>query len=424
MDKKVDTFLQGKSGKKLNILVVGATGVGKSSTINALFNTGEHDVFNAQAKVGTAHRPQTNSITNYPLGDLIIWDSPGLGDSIEKDEKYSTAIRDLLQRLDENNKPLIDLALVILDGSHRDLGTTYQVLINVILKYLGEEPEKRIVIGLNKVDKIEVDEELEGWDKTVNKPTVDGLNEILKMQTAMLERLVKDTGISLDSVPYKAGSTSKKGSQKPWNISDLLVKIVEKTPEEQRVMLDCHMSKDASMNFYSDGSEEAKKLLEEAARLHKEECEANEKRHQERMDKLTDELAKQNEENDRKIERMREAHEKDNLKRQMQQQAQIHEISNKMQEEARKRDEAHAAQLSQMQASHAAQISDLQDELYELNESKSSGLGGGLCTVIGAVVGGVVGTVAAPLIGTEIGAAGGAAAGAAVGKVIGKLKND
>ena len=50
---------------KVNILVTGATGVGKSSTINALFNT-------EVAKVGVGVDPETSLIECYQLDNLTI----------------------------------------------------------------------------------------------------------------------------------------------------------------------------------------------------------------------------------------------------------------------------------------------------------------------------------------------------------------
>ena len=58
---------------KINILVTGATGCGKSSTINALFNGNV-------AQVGQGVDPETMDIAKYESDGLIIWDSPGLGD--------------------------------------------------------------------------------------------------------------------------------------------------------------------------------------------------------------------------------------------------------------------------------------------------------------------------------------------------------
>lgn len=66
-------------------MLVGATGSGKSSTINSLFNT-------SVAKVGVGVDPETKDIECYQMENLTIWDSPGLGDSIEKDGQYAREI--------------------------------------------------------------------------------------------------------------------------------------------------------------------------------------------------------------------------------------------------------------------------------------------------------------------------------------------
>lgn len=67
-------------GKKVNIMLTGATSSGKSSTINALFHM-------EVAKVGVGVDPETTCIDKYELDNLIIWDTPGLGDGVENDEK-------------------------------------------------------------------------------------------------------------------------------------------------------------------------------------------------------------------------------------------------------------------------------------------------------------------------------------------------
>lgn len=86
--------------RPLDVPVVGGTGAGKSSVLNALF---EKEV----AKVGRACEPETARIDSMRLNDLLrFWDSPGLGDSIEKDKRYSKDLVDLLYRdyqLEEKN---------------------------------------------------------------------------------------------------------------------------------------------------------------------------------------------------------------------------------------------------------------------------------------------------------------------------------
>ncbi|MEL1784002.1 GTPase [Acinetobacter baumannii] len=70
---------------KVNILITGATGAGKSSTINALFNFDK-------AKVGTGVDPETMDIKKFELDNIILFDSPGLGDGKEADRKHAKNI--------------------------------------------------------------------------------------------------------------------------------------------------------------------------------------------------------------------------------------------------------------------------------------------------------------------------------------------
>src|SRR6218665_578398 len=117
--------------QKTNLLITGATGSGKSSTINALFGTDT-------AKVGMGVDPETMDIHKYELDSLVLWDSPGLGDGKEKDQRHAKGIIKKLNELDKDQRPLIDLVLVILDGGSRDLGTSYELINQVIIPNLGE----------------------------------------------------------------------------------------------------------------------------------------------------------------------------------------------------------------------------------------------------------------------------------------------
>ena len=85
------------NSQKINLMVVGATGGGKSSTINSMFNMNV-------AKVGVGVEPETDSIDKYELHNLTIWDTPGLGDSVGKDKDTIRNIVEKLSEVDGNNK--------------------------------------------------------------------------------------------------------------------------------------------------------------------------------------------------------------------------------------------------------------------------------------------------------------------------------
>jgi len=104
---------------KVNILITGATGCGKSSTINALFGK-------QAAKVGQGVDPETMEISKFELSNVVLYDSPGLGDGKEADLRHAQNITAKLYEKDKDGNMLIDLVLVLLEGGSRDLGTSFQ----------------------------------------------------------------------------------------------------------------------------------------------------------------------------------------------------------------------------------------------------------------------------------------------------------
>lgn len=212
--------------QKINLMITGATGCGKSSTINALFDM-------EVANVGVGVDPETMEITKYELDNLILWDSPGLGDGKEADNRHAKNIIKKLNELDENNNLLIDLVLVILDGSTRDLGTSYELINNVIIPNLGENKKDRILVAINQADAA-----MKGrhWDYNTNKP--DGeLEKFLEEKIVSVKNRIKEgTGIDIEPIYYSAGYKENNEKQcQPYNLSKLLSYIVKFTPKEKRL---------------------------------------------------------------------------------------------------------------------------------------------------------------------------------------------
>ena len=223
--------------QKINIMITGSTGCGKSSTINALFDTNI-------AKVGQGVDPETQFIEKYELDNLVLWDSPGLGDGKEQDIAHSKAIISKLNELDSDGKPLIDLILVILDAGTRDYGTSFELINEVIIPAVGERAKDRVLVALNQAD---IAMKGRGWNHIENRPEPE-LEKFLNEKVASVKRRIKEsTGVDIEPIFYSAGYKDGDAKQNPYNLSKLLYFIVSHTPSEKRVIYANNVSSDSSM---------------------------------------------------------------------------------------------------------------------------------------------------------------------------------
>lgn len=218
--------------QNLNILITGATGSGKSSTINAMFNM-------EVAKVGYGVDPETMDIEKYDLDKLTIWDSPGLGDGKEADVRHAKNIVEKLYEKDKDGNALIDLVLVIVDGSSRDMGTSFELINEVIIPNI--ENKSRILIGINQCD---VAMKGKYWNNEDKKPEIE-LQKFLDEKAESVRRRVKEsTGVDIEPVVYSA--------EKYYNISKLFFNIVKYTPSKKRFINAINQNKETEIWKKSD----------------------------------------------------------------------------------------------------------------------------------------------------------------------------
>jgi len=232
------------SSRRINLMLVGATGSGKSSTINALFDM-------SVADVGVGVDPETQEITKFDLGNLTIWDTPGLGDGVEADRAHVEQIVRKLSETDDDGSLLIDLVLVVLDASSKDLAVSYDVINNTLIPCLGEDNAHRILIALNQSDMA-----MKGrhWDCEQNAPDPILKGFLTKKAASVKRRILEATGMTVDPVCYCAGYTDEDGErQDPYNLSKLLFYILMATPAEKRLVLVGKLNTDEENWVSNDG---------------------------------------------------------------------------------------------------------------------------------------------------------------------------
>ena len=239
--------------KKVNLMIVGSTGSGKSSTINALFQM-------EVARVGVGVEPETAGISRFDLDNLIIWDTPGLGDGVEKDKKITRDIIAKLNETDEQGRLLMDMVLLVMDASSKDLGTSYDLLNHVLIPCLGSEAEKRILIGLNQSD---IAMKGTHWKEEENEPD-EILKEFLEKKAGSVrDRIREATGLVIEPVCYCAGYKEGGGQQrKPYNLTKLLYHIVKRIPKEKRLALADNLNDEEDNWRYDDHEENYRKGAE------------------------------------------------------------------------------------------------------------------------------------------------------------------
>lgn len=205
----------------LDVMITGVTGAGKSTTLNTIFN---HRV----ASVGEGVDPETMDIKEYALNNLIrFWDTPGLGDGVNRDKKHKKKITDLLYKTYTNDGYLygyIDMCVVVIEGSTRDLGTTYSLINQVLVPNIHSD---RILVVINQAD---VAMKGRHWDFDKNEPD-PVLSSFLEEKSQSMRKRVKEaTGVLIPKpVCYSAKYN--------WNMEKVLDFIIDNIPKEKRKLL-------------------------------------------------------------------------------------------------------------------------------------------------------------------------------------------
>lgn len=201
---------------------IGETGVGKSTTVNSLFNAGQ-EVGHFSPTTLTVDGLDVYATVDHvrgSRGDLRVIDMPGVGDDLKN---YQTYLRLYLETL-----PRADAILWVHPASDRMVAFMQQVVGELVKQV--PELRTRIVFGLNKADEMHPG----NWNPKSNTPS----NE----QVRNLEERVKEFGRSIrPHIQTKRPAVVTYSALRRYNLATLFRTLMEAVPKQRRWVLESRM---------------------------------------------------------------------------------------------------------------------------------------------------------------------------------------
>lgn len=202
----------------LDLLVTGVTGAGKSTTLNTILQRNE-------VKIGYGTEPETMDVSYHTINDYFrIWDSPGLGDGVMIDNEHKRKITELLKKKYRRNAidyGFVDMVLVIVDASSRDLKVTNDLINNVILRCI--QPD-RVLVAINKSDFAMYGRH---WEHSTNTPDPTLLSFLEEKAASVKDRIAESTKLTIPKPVYYSAECS-------YNVEKLLDFIINNMPKGKR----------------------------------------------------------------------------------------------------------------------------------------------------------------------------------------------
>lgn len=198
------------------IALIGESGVGKSSTLNSLFNAG-------QEVSHTESCTQIESAINITLetvqgegGALTVYDMPGLSESISSRERHLSAYTRVLKD--------VDVALWVLDAQFRPMEAVQKYLIHEI-REINPRLVERMVFALNKVDLVYPGET--AWHPLANLPS--------ELQEKYILARINDVKKKVrEVVPKWKGTVIGYSATRRYNLPQLFSVMLEAVPQKRQ----------------------------------------------------------------------------------------------------------------------------------------------------------------------------------------------
>lgn len=215
--QKIREAMRGTLGKTPPAIgLIGVSGVGKSSTINAMFKTSlpiSHTVAcTKEFRTNDMALQMAKGEMSGSRVSLQVIDAPGLGEDISLDPKYISMYHKHL--------PNCDVILWVLGARNRAVALDQ--------KYLHDfrEFHQKIVFGINQVDLVHP----MNWNHKINLPSAEMETYIDEITNDRAAKLYSITKSEVRIVPYSATYG--------FNLEKLFKLLIQTIPEKRRWIFD------------------------------------------------------------------------------------------------------------------------------------------------------------------------------------------
>ena len=215
ISQMMDSILISIDSKPLKLGVIGTSGVGKSSTINALFGSDleiSHTVACTKEFKTVPIDVDLSIAADKKKALLHVVDAPGLGESLDTDPLYLSRYREEL--------PSCDGVLWLLAARNRGLALDQQY-VNELYDYCPN-----VIFGINQVDTVDPLD----WESRLNLPS--------EVQLKYIKEIEKDRKEKIGSVVQDEVQICSFSARKKYNLSILFSMFIDSLPTERRALYD------------------------------------------------------------------------------------------------------------------------------------------------------------------------------------------
>lgn len=201
------------------IALIGLTGVGKSSTINALFNAGQ-PIDNVCACTQEANEIN-GDVSKYTgsKGSIIIYDMPGLGESISRDKQHYETYSKVI--------PKVDAIVWILHASDRSMEPMQRALMSLSNEHKGFD--KKLMFAINKADATHPGETF--WKSEINVPSKEQTENINKFEEYVKSHIH-------EVLPKWNGDIITYSAKKRYRLDQLILAMIKVMPKDRAWVLE------------------------------------------------------------------------------------------------------------------------------------------------------------------------------------------